>query len=358
MSIRRKVGGHTLQNAALPELAQIRLWENVDAEKFHSQIVPLKIPALLKGLVADWRAVAKAGESRQALCDYLASFAPELPIKAFFGSPEINGRFFYSDDFQGFNFERRDLPLSELLETLLQLADVANPPSIYAGAVPLKGDLAGILTRNGNPLLDADTEQLKSIWIGNCSRTATHWDLAQNIACVVTGRRRFTLFPPDQLQNLYIGPLDFTLAGQPISLVDLHDPDYEQYPRFTDALANAQFAELGPGDAIYLPSMWFHHVESLDPLGVLINFWWRESAPYMFSPSFTLLHALLSIRDMPKDERESWKRIFDYYIFQSDGEPMAHVPEHARGFFGDMSPERVARLRVYLAQILGGQPRR
>jgi hypothetical protein len=346
------------RTADLAELAPIRSWENVDAERFHSEIVPLKEPAILKGLVADWPAVRKAQESSTALADYVTSFGSAHAVNAFIGDPDIRGRFFYDDEFRGFNFERRELALGELVTTLLELVDDSNPPSIYAGAIPLKDELSGIVEKNANLLLDDAVEQLVSIWIGNRGQTATHWDLAQNIACVVGGRRRFTLFPPDQLQNLYIGPLDFTLAGQPISLVDLQDPDYERYPRFREAFLNAQSAELEPGDAIYIPSMWFHHVAALDAFGVLINFWWRESTSYMFTPLLTLMHALLSIRDLPEDERESWKRMFDHYIFQSEGEPMDHVPEHARGFFGQMTPEQVNRLRAFLTHSLGGQPRR
>ena len=347
-----------MQKTDLAELAPIRSWENVNAETFRSEILPLKEPAILRGLFAEWPAVKKAEESSTALANYLTSFGSAHAVNAFIGDPGIKGRFFYDDDFKGFNFERRELALGELLGTLLEHTNDTDPPSIYAGAIPLKNELSGIVEQNANLLLDDSVEQLISIWIGNRGQTATHWDLAQNIAGVVGGRRRFTLFPPDQLQNLYIGPLDITLAGQPISLVDLHHPDYERYPRFRDALANAQSAELGPGDAIYIPSMWFHHVAALDALGVLINFWWRESAPYMFTPLLTLMHALLSIRDLPEDERESWKRMFDHYIFESDGEPMAHVPEHARGFFGPMTPERVNRLRAFLTHSLGGQPRR
>jgi hypothetical protein len=104
--------------------------------------------------------------------------------------------------------------------------------------------------------------------------------------------------------------------------------------------------------------MWFHHVESLDTFGALINFWWRDAPPYMVTPMLTLMHALLTLRDLPQDERDAWRRMFDYYIFQTDGDAMAHVPEHARGLFGEMTPERVARLRAYLVQSLGGQPRR
>ncbi len=340
------------------KLAPIRSWDNVNTDIFHSEILPLKEPAVLKGLFADWPLVRKAQESPAVLVAYLAEFGPAHKVKAFFGEPGIRGRFFYDENFRGFNFERRDLALGDLLQTLMAEIDNPSPPSIYAGAIPLRDELSAIVRQNPNPLLADDEEQLISIWIGNRGRTATHWDLAQNIACVVGGRRRFTLFAPDQLPNLYMGPLDNTLAGQPISLVDLHEPDYDRYPRFREALQNALSAELEPGDAIYVPSMWFHHVASLDALGVLVNFWWRESAPYMTTPMLTLMHALLTIREMPPDERESWRRMFDYYIFQSDGEPMGHVPEAARGFFGEMTAERVTRLRAYLVQSLGGQPRR
>ena len=336
-------------------LAPIRAWENVDAETFRSDIQPSGKPAILKGLVSDWPAVRKSRESSLALVDYLAGFGATHVVRAFFGDPDIKGRFFYGENFQGFNFERRELALGELLGTLVGYLDDPDPPSIYAGAIPLRNELAAIAEQNAVPLLGDDIEKLVSIWIGNRGRTATHWDLAQNIACVACGHRRFTLFPPDQLKNLYMGPLDNTLAGQPISLVDLHEPDFDRYPHFREALANAQSAELEPGDAIYIPSMWFHHVDSLHALGVLINFWWRDSAPYMVTPLLTLMHALLSIRDMPAGERESWRRMFDYYIFQEEGEPMGHVPEHARGFFGEMTPERVGRLRAFLIHSLGGQ---
>src|SRR3546814_4100254 len=69
------------------------------------------------------------------------------------------------------------------------------------------------------------------VWIGNATHVSTHYDVSSNLACVVAGRRRFTLFPPDQIANLYVGPLDVTMAGQPASMVDLAAPDLTQIGR-------------------------------------------------------------------------------------------------------------------------------
>jgi hypothetical protein len=336
----------------------VREYAEVDMACFESDIVASGEPAVMRGLVGDWPIVASARRSERALCDYIAAFAPRHEVRFFRGDPAIEGRFFYNADFSGFNFDRSEAPLEDLLRELLDLRDVARPPSIYAGAIPLRGELAGLSAENPNPLLDPAIEQLVSLWVGNRGRTATHWDLPQNIACVVAGRRRFTLFPPAQLPNLYLGPLDFTLAGQPVSLVQPDAPDFERFPRFREAMASAQVAVLEPGDALYLPSMWFHHVESLEPLGVLLNFWWRDAQQHMFTPLFTLLHAVLSIRDLPAREREIWRGMFDHYIFSGGAEAMEHVPEPARGVYGELTPERLVRLRAHLLHGLGGEPRR
>lgn len=327
----------------------------VDAATLEAEIVPSHEPVVVRGQFADWPIVARFRDGEGE--DYVRSFADAHPVQAFRGKGDIRGRYFYSDDLRGVNFDRIELSLGALFDELRATAADDKADSLYAGAIPLKGPLAGLLEENPNRLLPASVEQLSSLWIGNRGVTATHYDLPQNVAVVVAGRRRFTLFPPEQLDNLYLGPLDSTLAGQPISMVHLHEPDFDRFPRFRDALDAAMTAVLEPGDALYLPSMWFHNVESLDSLGVLVNFWWRDAAAHMFTPMFTMLHAMLSIKGMPHHEKECWRRMFEQYVFETSGDPMAHLPEHAKGFFGELTPAKAARLRLYLLQSLGGKPR-
>jgi hypothetical protein len=195
-------------------------------------------------------------------------------------------------------------------------------------------------------------DTLISLWLGNRTHTATHWDQSQNLACVVAGRRRFTLFPPQQLKNLYVGPLEFTLAGQPTSLVDIDAPDLDTHPRFAEALKSARRAELGPGDALYIPAMWWHDVLSLEDFGSLINFWWRDAEPPLLTPLNALYHAVITMRDLPPNELAAWRNMFDHYIFGDNGDPVEHLPQNARGLLGKRTPELVARVKKLLIDAL------
>lgn len=341
--------GRMSQPSPVPEIV------GVDRTRFETEIVQAGRPVVLRGLVADWPAVKAARASDEAFAEHLRGLDVGKPVSAFEAGPEIGGRFFYSDDLKGFNFERIQLPLGELLDRLLAMRGEAAPVGLYAGAIPGPTHLPGLLDAAPMPLLDPGVERLTSLWIGNATRTAAHWDLSRNLACVVAGRRRFTLFPPDQISNLYVGPVDFTLAGQPISTVDFAAPDLERFPRFEEALRHAQAVELAPGDALFVPGLWFHYVEGLEPFGALVNFWWREAPPWAFTPSHTMLHALLTLRDLPDDERAAWRAFFDHYIFRPDGEagdPMAHIPVDARGLYGPMTPQIMARLKATLMRPL------
>jgi hypothetical protein len=309
-------------------------------------------PVVLRGLVSTWPMVQAARASAVAGIDYLKRFDHGgMPVVATVAPPEAKGRVFYNEDLSGFNFRREQVPLSVALDTLRKYLDAAAPPSIYVASTTLDAFLPGFRAENDVDLRPRDP--LASIWIGNRSRIAAHQDVPDNLACVVAGRRRVTLFPPDQLENLYIGPLDHTPAGQAVSLVDFSAPDLARFPRFEEALRHARAAVLEPGDAVFIPSMWWHHVEGLDAFNVLVNYWWRQSPAWMDTPMNALMLAIMSVRDLPAHERAVWKDVFDHYVFDYDEERDAgHVPEAARRVLAPLDEARVRHLRALLQQRL------
>jgi hypothetical protein len=240
--------------------------------------------------------------------------------------------------------------LDAVLDEIARQSKSEIPPAIYVGSTTVDTCLPGF--RAENDLALGNRQPLVSIWLGNRTRIAAHHDLPDNIACVVAGRRRFTLFPPEQLENLYIGPLDFTPAGQAISLVDFARPDFAKFPKFAAALQQAQVAELGPGDAIFIPSMWWHHIESLEALNVLVNYWWRQSPAFMDSPMNALMLAILTVRDLPPEQLKAWQNLFRHYVFEADELTAAHIPPQARRVLGPLDADSARELRARLLQRL------
>ena len=324
-----------------------------DAQLIRREVLAAGEPCVLRGLVRDWPAVAAGRRSPQELVKYLGRFDSGKPVDAIMTPPEVRGRIFYNDTMSGFNFLRNRLPLAQLAEQVLRYAAFPAPPAVAAQSALMSEVVPGFAAENLLGVVGAGAQP--RLWLGNAITTPTHLDEWNNIGCVVSGRRRFTLFPPEQVANLYVGPLDFAPTGAPMSLVPLHAPDFARFPRFRTALAAAVSAELAPGDALFIPALWWHHVESLEPFNLLVNYWWHAGGePRIDGPcGFDgLILAMLNLRTMPAATRKAWQALFDYYVFNSAGEPGAHIPEQRRGMLGALSAEDLAKLRAQLAQRL------
>lgn len=332
------------QAAALPEIAG-----PVDAARF-AAIRTANRPVVIRALTAHWPAVAAARDSDEAIVAYLTREAGARSVRAIAAPPGEGGRFFYNADLTGFNFHSASGRLDVFLADLLRAKDIATAPALAVQSEAIPQLLPRFASENA---LDVLPGVAPRIWIGNRIVVAPHYDVAENIACCVAGRRRFTLFPPDQIANLYPGPLEKTPAGTPVSMVDMRMPDLARYPRYAEAWAAAQQGELAPGDAIYIPYCWWHGVESLDPVSILVNYWFDDGRPEGAGGSYdALLHALLAFRHLRPAQRAVWRGMLDYYVFEDAGDPAAHLPEHAKGVLGAPSPGLFAQMKAMIRAAL------
>jgi len=103
--------------------------------------------------------------------------------------------------------------------------------------------------------------------------TPAHIDEQHNIFAQLCGRKRFVLFPPGDWDKLYPFPNGHPNDRQ--SQVDYREPDFSRFPRFVDV--KPYEAVLGPGDVLFVPQYWWHHVENLDDGCVSVNFWFTNS---------------------------------------------------------------------------------
>ena len=334
-------------------LAKVREWRHVHLKMLREEIIPRDKPAVLKGFVSDWPITRAAAGSPEALLDYVRGRDPGHPIRIMVGRPEIKGVYFYRDDMQGLNFEYQEHPLHGALANILACRSRPDAPAIYTGARAVERYFPQIGRENNLGMLAEMGKQAWSyVWVGNAVTAATHYDNMEGINCMVAGRKRFTFFPPDQLSNLYVGPLELSPGGQPTSMVKVAAPDLERFPRFAEALAVAETTEVGPGDAIFIPSTWWHNVESLEPVNFSINFWWCEPAEWVAEPFGAMVYSLLALRSLPPERLETWRMMFDYYVFQTNGDPVAHLPPDKRGMLGPLSDQQVLYLKKQLMRSL------
>lgn len=319
-----------------------------------AELIEAQLPVIFKGAAAHWPLVREGLVSPRLAIDYLKRFYQGRQVTAYRGDPAIQGRFFYNPEMTGLNFQAGRIALDAFLDEVDAHLDDDQAPSFYVGSTDVDVFLPGLRAEND---VDLDPSlfgapPLIGIWIGNRTIASTHYDMSNNLACNLVGRRRFTLFPPDQVANLYPGPLEPTPGGQVVSMVDPDAPDLDAYPRFAEAWSAALIADLEPGDLLFYPALWWHHVRAKEGLNVMVNYWWNASPAFMDTPMTTLLHGLLSLRDRPESEKRAWRALFDYYVFGPAGRAAEHLPEHARGDLAPMDEMRARRMRARLLDKL------
>jgi hypothetical protein len=307
-------------------------------------------PMIIRGLVSGWPVVRAATEGARALRGYMAPLDVRAEVEVFIGDPAIRGKYYYNSGLQGFNFERRMMKLMDAMDLMLDAAEHPGARSVYIGSVPTGDCLPGFAAANVMPFTAGAGPR---IWLGTAANISTHYDTFDNLACVIAGQRRFTLYSPETIGQLYIGPIDNTMSGPPVSLA-ASDPEANaaKYPLFEAVRDQRLIADLEPGDALYMPKLWWHQVESTAPFNGLVNYWWDAFAAGPDAPYTSLLLAMIAICERPPGERAAWKAFFDHYVFRTNGHPLAHLPPEQHGILGPLKPDNYSRIRARIMRLL------
>ena len=335
---------------------QVPVLESVKPDQIpFDQLFAAEGPVILRGLVSDWSLVQAGKESPGKAMDILQGHSSGKPVGVYIAPPETRARFFYNQDCTGFNYQSKHLQLSEIFAQIREAQNNPDRSYYYMNSLTLDNCFPGLREHNDlsfDHQVFTRNKPLSKVWVGTESIAAAHYDVPSNLACCVLGARRFTLFPPEQIHNLYPGPLEPTPGGQVITMVDLKNPDFERFPRARQALEAAVVVDLQPGDAVYYPSMWWHQVEALSPFNIMINFWWLTSPAHMGNPMDIVMHAILGLRDRPEAEKNAWRQVFEYYIFGQAETPREHLPVNIQGALGDMDADSIRRLRALVKNKL------
>lgn len=105
--------------------------------------------------------------------------------------------------------------------------------------------------------------------------TPAHYDEQQNLLAQLVGRKRVVLFPPKDWRGLYPFPLHHPHDRQ--SQVDFFRPDLDRFPRLSELTPIECI--LHPGDVVFIPQYWWHHIENLDDGCTSVTFWYKDTAP-------------------------------------------------------------------------------
>jgi LPS sulfotransferase NodH len=114
------------------------------------------------------------------------------------------------------------------------------------------------------------------LWYGPKNTvTPLHHDLMNIFMAQVQGRKRITLVPATEMELVYNN-------NGVYSPIDIEKPDYDLFPKFREA--NVMQVELEPGEVLFLPIGWWHHVRALDT-SITVTF-----MNFLFPNHFTWMH--------------------------------------------------------------------
>ena len=244
----------------------------VNSETFEKQYLEQNKPAIISDALADWDAIGKWSP------DYLSSV---LRAKRVTIAVSNEAQFNYDPNSgAGEGASRYRSAQMDFVNAVSSICK-DGPEHYYLMQRSVPDEFPELLQDIRTPEWLTDQSAAINLWFGSAGNvTPLHYDHTNNFFAQVYGRKHLTLFDPMQTDLLYPYPLESPASH--VSFIDLEQPDLEEYPKFCQTRALAGVIE--PGELLYLPAYWWHHVRSLQ-ISISVNFWWPHGFEQNFLPN-------------------------------------------------------------------------
>eukprot|EP00731_Ephydatia_muelleri_P028041 Em0019g914a len=163
-----------------------------------------------------------------------------------------------------------ELPSAEFFRSIQSPSD--GRYLYFTGDIEQLGDWAWNEIQPSKELLVLNpTHSSVNVWIGQPHVIAhCHYDGYHNFYAQLYGRKKFTLFSPAAWPGLSPYPFLHPSHAQCQVNVSNSARDVVRFPALKDVTPLEVILE--PGDLLYLPPLWFHHVESME-VSISVNVW-------------------------------------------------------------------------------------
>ncbi len=258
------------------DLRRPQHFDHIDRPTFDGVVRAARVPAIITGGMDQWAAV-----ERWTTPDRLAELLGE--DTTVFCRKIVADATTYAEDFIPYragDFLHEVYSIGESDHYLTQ-ALVFEPIGLLRKAI--RSSFPGLLQVLEQdcalpPFIERRELAEGIMWMGSGEQvTPLHYDPAENLNCTIMGRKRWILFPPSEARNLMVGGN----TGKDGMLSSLDDLTAGGVWR-GGPVEEAYDIETAPGQILYMPAGWSHHVLSCREPSAAINFWFIDHTATTF----------------------------------------------------------------------------